>query len=236
MSRQIILDTETTGLIPEEGHRIIEIGCLELINRKITGSTFHRYINPNRNIESGAEQVHGITLQFLMDKPVFSEIIQEFLDYVQDAELIIHNAPFDIGFLNHEIKLCGKNFKAITEYCSVVDTLALARRKHPGQHNNLDALCRRYRVDNSNRELHGALKDSELLAKVYLLMTGGQTQLFQETGQEPIEVGNHTDVKKTIRERKPLPIIYPTPEELAAHAAYLELIRKKGRCVWQDDT
>lgn len=173
--RQIILDTETTGLSPKAGHRIIEIGCVELINRRLTGNHFHYYLNPGREVDPGAQAIHGITNEFLVDKPRFKEIVNNLLEYVQDAEIIIHNADFDLGFLDHELSLCGKNYLAFEEYVSsVICTLQMARNKHPGQKNNLDVLCKRYNVDNAHRELHGALLDSEILAEVYLAMTGGQ--------------------------------------------------------------
>ncbi len=175
--RQIVLDTETTGLEPREGHRIIEIGALELVERRPTGKMFHKYLNPERDVEEGALQVHGLSNEFLQDKQRFAEIIQELLDFIEGAELIIHNAPFDIGFLNHELNLCDPESGKIEEYAEVLDTLTLARELHPGQRNSLDALCRRYEVDNSNRQLHGALLDAELLLDVYLLMTGGQSAL-----------------------------------------------------------
>lgn len=174
--RQIVLDTETTGLEPEEGHRIIEIGCLELIDRRLSGRRFHRYINPERSVESGALDVHGLSDEFLDDKPRFAEIAGEFIEFIRGAELLIHNAPFDVGFLDSELERLDDSPR-IADLAQIVDTLTLARELHPGQRNSLDALCRRYEVDNSNRTLHGALLDSELLAEVYLLMTGGQVAL-----------------------------------------------------------
>lgn len=235
MQRQIVLDTETTGLLPEKGHRIIEIGCLELINRRLTGSYFHRYVKPERSIERAAEEVHGLTLEFLADKPTFNEIAQELFDYIKKAELIIHNAPFDIGFLDHEFKLAKTKFHPIVKHCSVTDTLTIARRKHPGQHNKLDALCRRYKVNNSHREWHGALLDAELLAQVYLLMTGGQTQLF-ETDEPEMRIAQSTVTSQPLMtERKPLRVIQATSEERAAHEAYLAMMKKNGNCLWQDD-
>lgn len=174
--RQIVLDTETTGLEPEDGHRIIEIGCLELIDRRLSGRQFHRYINPERSVEAGALTVHGLSDEFLSDKPLFAEIADEFIDFIRDGELLIHNAPFDVGFLDSELaRLDGA--PRIASVARVQDTLAMARELHPGQRNSLDALCRRYEVDNTNRKLHGALLDSELLAEVYLMMTGGQVAL-----------------------------------------------------------
>ncbi len=217
--RQIILDTETTGLDPKEGHKIIEIGCLELLNRQITGSTYHCYINPQRLVEAAAQAVHGITDEFLQDKPVFSSISEEFIAYVKDAELIIHNAPFDLAFLDHELKACGKKFK-MTDICTVIDTLAVARRKHPGQQNSLDALCRRYHVDNTARNLHGALVDANLLAQVYLFMSGGQGQLFDASTEKVVtEIQTHVMIEK---ERAPLPVILPTETEWALHAKFMQ--------------
>ena len=182
--RQIVLDTETTGLEVSQGHRIIEIGCIELMNRRVTGNHWHYYINPERTVDSGAFEVHGISNEFLQDKPRFAELAEEFCSYVSGAELVIHNAPFDVGFLDNELVLLESLFAPIAENCSVLDTLLLARQKHPGQKNNLDALCRRYGIDNSNRSLHGALLDARILADVYLAMTGGQTSLGLDAGQE----------------------------------------------------
>ena len=175
--RQVVLDTETTGLEPNDGHRVIEIGCVEVVNRKITGNNLHIYLNPQREIDEGALAVHGITEEFLADKPTFDKVVDEFLAFVDGAELVIHNAPFDVGFLNHELRMLGGRYGTIEQRCGVLDTLVMARQKHPGQKNNLDALCRRYEVENGHRELHGALLDAEILADVYLAMTGGQTRL-----------------------------------------------------------
>lgn len=218
--RQIVLDTETTGLSPEHGHRIIEIGCLELINRKMTGNHYHVYINPERLVDSGAEAVHGLTNEFLSDKPTFSKIAEDFLTFIRGAELIIHNAPFDIGFINAEFKFLGSAFSPVTEYCSVVDTLALARSKHPGMHNNLDALCKRYNVDNSNRDFHGALLDAQLLSQIYLLMTGGQRQLF-ETNENPTQQSRKEREKYKLTKVGNLKIIRANEIELKAHEEFL---------------
>ncbi len=177
--RQIVLDTETTGLEPSQGHRIIEIGCVEMVNRRLTGRHYHQYLQPDREIDAGAAEVHGITGEFLRDKPRFADVVEELIDFVRGAELVIHNAPFDLGFLRHEFGLLGRSWDEAA--CSVIDTLALARGRHPGQKNNLDALCRRYGVDNSDRSLHGALLDAEILADVYLAMTGGQGALVLGT-------------------------------------------------------
>ena len=188
--RQVVLDTETTGLDWTQGHRIIEIGCVEIIDRRISKSYFHTYINPSRAIDVGAQQVHGISAEFLADKPVFSKIADEFLNYVADAELIIHNAPFDIGFLDAEFDILDKSSSAIEAKCSVFDTLTFAREKHPGQRNSLDALCKRYNIDNQNRVVHGALLDANLLAEVYLAMTGGQTALELQEDREDFTTQN----------------------------------------------
>lgn len=224
MGRQIVLDTETTGLEPEKGHRVIEIGCLEMVNRRITGRTLHRYINPEREVEREAEQVHGISNEFLKDKPVFKEVVAEIIDFIRDSELIIHNAPFDVNFLNHEFQWAGPQYLKVSGYCQVFDTLTFARRKHPGQHNSLDALCRRYSIDNSNRELHGALLDAELLAQVYLLMTGGQAQLFQaEQGQQTTAV-TATSIRRLDSAREPLSVIQASEQELQAHQKFIDMI------------
>ncbi len=176
--RQIILDTETTGLDPTQGHRVIEIGCLELLNRRPTDQRFHVYLQPDRTIDEDAIRVHGITNEFLADQPRFADIADEFLNFVRDAELIIHNAPFDLGFLNHELRRCGRGHLTLEQICKVKDTLLLARQRHPGQRNSLDALCKRYNVDNTQRTLHGALLDAEILADVYLAMTRQQSSMF----------------------------------------------------------
>jgi len=188
-TRQIFLDTETTGLEPKLGHRIIEIGCVEYINRKPTNKNFHFYLNPDRDIDVGAQRVHGLSREFLANKPRFNEIEEKFLDYIDGGEIIIHNAPFDLGFLNHELALINKQNKKIESRCQITDTLKMARRKHPGQRNILDALCKRYYVDNTHRELHGALLDAQILAQVYLAMTGGQGSLFETADQ----VGANSD-------------------------------------------
>ncbi len=229
--RQIVLDTETTGLSPEQGHRIIEVGCLELINRKITGNNFHIYINPQRPVDAGAEAIHGLTTEFLSDKPIFSAVAKDFIEFIKGAELIIHNAPFDVGFINYEFKLLGKSFPPVREYCTIIDTLALARSKHPGMHNNLDALCKRYNVDNSNRDLHGALLDAQLLAQIYLLMTGGQRQLF-ENNENQSKQTRQERVTELVKKGSPLPIIAATKDELKEHAEFLQKMQKRGACVW----
>lgn len=235
--RQIVLDTETTGLEPSQGHRIIEIGCVELVGRKLTGRHFHVYINPDREVDQGAIEVHGITNEFLADKPKFHQVVDEFLNFVQGAELVIHNAPFDVGFINHEFALLADGKEPIEHYCGVIDTLALAREKHPGQKNNLDALCKRYGVDNSQRDLHGALLDAEILADVYLLMTGGQTDLSLSTDSGEQRSGGATGIRRLDANRPTLAVIAATEQELAAHEAKLDVIAKKsGEVLWRKMT
>lgn len=232
--RQIVLDTETTGLSTADDHRIIEIGCVELVNRRLTGETFHQYINPQREIDAGAIEVHGITNESLADKPLFADIAADFLRFIEGAELIIHNAAFDVGFLNHELTKFGHTAK-IDDICSVMDTLKLARDKHPGQKNNLDALCKRYGVDNSNRELHGALLDAEILADVYLMMTGGQVSLSLAAEQfEPQHDAEKNEITTIERPRSALKVIEADATELAAHQAMLEKLQASsdGNCVW----
>lgn len=223
MMRQVVLDTETTGLEVSTGHRVIEIGCVELTNRRRTNRTFHRYIQPDRDIDSGAEEVHGISRQHLADAPRFAEIADEFIEFVSGAELIIHNADFDVGFLNNEFRLAGLQRPGIADHCPVVDTLSLARRLHPGQRNSLDALCRRYHVDNTGRNFHGALLDAQLLTDVYLAMTGGQAVLSLESKFEGDldEPGKNRQIR---REGIALAIIRATKEELEAHERRLDAI------------
>lgn len=232
--RQIVLDTETTGLDPAKGHRIIEIGCVELINRKRTGNELHQYLQPDREIDPGAIEVHGITNEFLTDKPRFEDIAGDFLAYIDGAELIIHNAPFDVGFLDHEFEQAGLGGDKTGEICNVTDTLVMARRLHPGQKNSLDALCKRYTIDNSQRDLHGALLDAELLAEVYLAMTGGQTALFIDTSASTRQTGLASE-RKLDPERDLLPVIRASEEELVAHEAWLEELDKQvgGMCLWR---
>jgi len=233
--RQIVLDTETTGLEPSQGHKIIEIGCVELVNRKLTGNHYHQYINPEREIEEQAIEIHGITNEFVADKPIFADIADEFMAYVEGAELVIHNAPFDIGFIDHELKLLSQGRGSITDVCSVIDSLVLARRKHPGQRNNLDALCKRYYVDNSQRDLHGALLDSEILADVYLLMTGGQTALSLSGSDTQNEAGDSAaGAKRLLDVTLSLPVIKASGDELQKHEQKLTAIDKAsgGDCLW----
>lgn len=229
--RQIVLDTETTGLDPRQGHRIIEVACIEMVNRRFTGHHLHRYINPEREIDEGAAAVHGITLEFLADKPKFADIVDEFLEFINGAELIIHNAPFDIGFLNAELDRLGR--VPVDTICNGVrDTLRMAKELHPGKRNSLDALCERYAIDNSQRTLHGALLDTELLADVYLAMTRGQDSLIMEaeTTAHAQEAGDD----QPRRVRKPLVVRRATDDELAEHARVLTGIDKetKGNCLW----
>lgn len=233
MLRQIILDTETTGLLTQEGHRLIEVGCLEMINRRLTGRNLHYYINPERPVDKGAFEVHGLSDQFLQDKPVFKTIAQELFHFISGAELVIHNASFDIGFLDYEFKLLNENYQPIAQYCQILDTLSLARKKHPGQSNSLDALCRRYKVDNSVRDLHGALLDARLLAQVYLSMTGGQEQLFMDH-TTPVVENQEISAFSQEKTRVILPVISPNAQEKAAHAEFLALLQKNGKCLWQE--
>lgn len=226
--RQIVLDTETTGLRPEDGHRIIEVGCVELIDRKLTGNHLHLYINPEREVEAGALAVHGITNAFLSDKPLFASIAPSLIEFIQGAELIIHNAPFDVGFINHELSLTRQGYKTLSDYCTITDTLPLARQMHVGQRNSLDALCKRYFIDNSKRDLHGALMDANLLAQVYLAMTGGQGSFFDHLTETAVKADTPlaTAIASSVNALD-LPIIYANSDELAAHTAYLQKIAVK---------
>ena len=228
--RQIILDTETTGLEPELGHRIIEIAGVELVNRRFTGNDFHRYLNPERESEAGALEVHGLTTEFLSDKPKFRDIAAEFLDYISGAELVIHNSAFDTAFLNRELDLADR--KPVTEYCGgIVDTLRMARDLHPGKRNGLDALCERYQIDNSARTLHGALLDARLLAEVYLAMTRGQESLVMDV-ETPAATAAPTEV---VTGKLDLIVVRASAAERAEHAKQLEEIDKasNGACLWK---
>jgi DNA polymerase-3 subunit epsilon len=233
--RQIVLDTETTGLEPKEGHRIIEIGCVEMVGRKLSGNNFHQYLQPDREIDAGAIEVHGITNEFLVDKPRFEDIVDDFTSYVKGAELVIHNAPFDVGFINHELRLC-KYGKQVSDLCSVLDTLSMARKMHAGQKNNLDALCKRYEIDNTHRELHGALLDAEILADVYLAMTGGQVSLSLGAGSTSGAGPARETVRRLPANRPPLTVVAAGDEELAAHRARLAAIDEAsdGACLWRE--
>lgn len=231
--RQIVLDTETTGLEVSQDHRIIEIGCVELINRRLTGRHYHQYINPQREVDLGAFEVHGISNEFLADKPLFADISHEFLEFVRGAELVIHNAPFDLGFLNHELRKLSAKSPSMEELCSVVDTLIMARQRHPGQKNNLDALCRRYGIDNSQRDLHGALLDAEILADLYIAMTGGQVALSLGGAEEGLQNGA-APIRRLPADRAPLRIVRASDEELLLHNERLQEIDQEssGQCLW----
>jgi DNA polymerase-3 subunit epsilon len=240
--RQIVLDTETTGLDSSEGHRIIEIGCVELINRRLTGNNYHQYVNPEREIDEGALDIHGITNESLADKPRFRDVVPDFLEYVKGAQLVIHNAPFDVGFLNYEFSLMvdpqeagGADAVKIEDHCAVEDTLQLARKLHPGQKNDLDSLCRRYNIDNSQRTFHGALLDAEILADVYLAMTGGQSGLFEDHAGHAQLGAPRVEIRRLDPDRPRLPVIRASAEELQAHFAWLEELDKatEGCCIWR---
>lgn len=232
--RQIILDTETTGLETSQGHRIIEVGAIEMINRRLTEQRFHHYINPKREIDEAAIEVHGITLDSLKDKPVFEDLAEELFDFLKGAELIIHNAPFDIGFLNYEFKLAGMGDQLLNSHCEVLDTLVMARSKHPGQKNNLDALCRRYAVDNTQRTLHGALLDAEILADVYLMMTGGQMTLLGENEDLTERRGERERAISRSGTHIKTPVCNATQWDMDEHEKWMELIEKETgeRALW----
>jgi DNA polymerase-3 subunit epsilon len=234
--REVVLDTETTGIDPKDGHRIIEIGCVELLDRRLTGRHFHVYINPEREVEEGAFAVHGISDEFLSDKPLFADVANDFMQFVKGARLVIHNAAFDIGFLDMELERLGGLLGKMGDHCGVVDTLMMAREKHPGQRNSLDALCKRYMVDNSQRDLHGALLDAEILADVYLTMTGGQTALLLAGQGAESDTNSHgvTSIRRLDpSKRGALKVVMPSPAELDAHAERLAAIEKAaGFVVW----
>lgn len=234
--RQVVLDTETTGLEVSQGHRIIEIGCVEVMHRRTTDQQYHQFLNPEREIDAGAQEVHGISLEFLADKPKFANVADDFIEFVGDTELIIHNASFDVGFINAELKLAGHRITDINSCCKVVDSLAMARKMHPGQKNNLDALCKRYEIDNSHRELHGALLDAQILADVYLALTGGQTSLSLAANAGAAAKGNGANGGLDVN-REALPVILANEEELQAHDAFLTKIQQKSEvgCVWLND-
>lgn len=228
--RQVVLDTETTGLDPNQGHRIIEIGCIELISRCRTTQQFHTYLQPDRTIDLEATRIHGITMEFLQDKPRFADIAENFLNFIKSAQLIIHNAPFDLGFINNEFQLCGINIK-IEQLCSVEDTLLLARQLHPGQRNNLDALCKRYCIDISRRTLHGALLDAEILADVYLAMTRRQSVMFDITqANMVVSKQQHRQIRS-----QTLPVIKASSDEFTAHTSYLDFLEQVSNynCLWK---
>ncbi len=222
MLRQIFLDTETTGLEIRDGNRIIEIGCVEMIDRKLTNNNYHQYIKPDRESEEGALAVHGITTEFLSDKPQFEDIAEDFLTYIKGAELIIHNAPFDVGYLNNELSMANASIKNVATISEIIDSLVLARQMHPGQRNSLDALCKRYDINNLHRELHGALLDSEILADVYLAMTGGQkTLLLGEESNDESDSGN-ISFNRLDQGRSPLAVLTASSSESDAHQKYME--------------
>ncbi|MEX2122710.1 MAG: DNA polymerase III subunit epsilon [Woeseia sp.] len=231
--RQIVLDTETTGLSALQGHRIIEIGCIELVNRRVSGREYHRFINPERDIDEGAERVHGISRSDLQGQPRFADIADELLEFIRGAELVIHNAEFDVGFLEYELNLMKHAQPLISEHARVLDTLTLAREIHPGQRNSLDALCKRYAVDSSKREVHGALIDAELLANVYLAMTGGQTILFLDQEPSAVVLTNGTGVPVR-RDDLNLVVVRASVEEEALHQAFLDRIQATGGCLWRE--
>jgi DNA polymerase-3 subunit epsilon len=225
--RHIILDTETTGLKVEEGHRLIEIGCLEMIDRKLTDKRFHTYLNPLREVDAGALQVHGISNEFLNDKPLFNDVVNEFMTFIAGATVIIHNAPFDLGFLDQELTLAKSKWKKVTEHCDIIDTLQLARTLHAGQRNNLDALCKRYKIDNSKRDFHGALLDAYLLAQVYLAMTGGQGSLFEAPDAlMPAQTEEQRERSISLAQHH-LVIMRASLAEGELHDKYMEVLEKK---------
>ena len=237
--RLIVLDTETTGLESKQGDRLIEVGALEMVNRRLTGESFHEYVNPERDIPMEAQAVHGITEEFVQDKPLFSAVADAFIEFIRDAELIIHNAPFDLGFLDNELALVakktGRSYPKIADICKITDSLKLARQKHPGQKNNLDALCRRYGINNAHRQVHGALLDSEILADVYLSMTGGQTDLMLGSETSPNRSETALDRRRiTDLQTYELKVVVATDEELAAHQVKLETVAQSSgyECSW----
>ncbi|MGG2143499.1 DNA polymerase III subunit epsilon [Symbiopectobacterium sp. RP] len=239
ITRQIVLDTETTGMnrlgVHYEGHKIIEIGAVEVINRRLTGRHYHVYIKPDRLVDPEAFMVHGISDEFLQDKPAYAEIAEEFIEFINGAELVIHNAVFDIGFMDYEFRMLNRDIPKTETFCKITDSLMVARKLFPGKRNSLDALCDRYQIDNSKRTLHGALLDAEILADVYLAMTGGQTSLAFAMESDTQQVSTESEsVQRITRQASALPIIYASPEELAAHETRLDLIAKKGgRCLWR---
>ncbi|UBX47658.1 DNA polymerase III subunit epsilon [Providencia alcalifaciens] len=245
ITRQIVLDTETTGMnklgVHYEGHNIIEIGAVEVINRRLTGRNFHVYIKPDRLVDPEAFEVHGISDEFLQDKPVFADIADEFIEFIRGAELVIHNAPFDIGFMDYEFRKLNRGIPPTSEFCTITDSLVLARKIFPGKRNNLDALCDRYLIDNSKRTLHGALLDAEILSDVYLAMTGGQTSLAFSMDSESSNTEQANEIQRIERPVSGLKIIYASAEEIAEHEARLDIVDKKGGkpCLWrqteQDD-
>ncbi|NHB95897.1 DNA polymerase III subunit epsilon [Photorhabdus stackebrandtii] len=238
ITRQVVLDTETTGMnklgVHYEGHNIIEIGAVEVVNRRLTGRHFHIYIKPDRLVDPEAFEVHGISDEFLQDKPIFADIADEFIEFIRGAELIIHNAPFDIGFMDYEFGKLGRDIPPTADFCKITDSLQLARALFPGKRNNLDALCDRYDIDNSKRTLHGALLDAEILSDVYLIMTGGQTSLTFSMEGDVAGNAHFSEVQRIARPQTALKVIYAAGEELVAHESRLDLVEKKGgSCLWR---
>ncbi|CUX96406.1 DNA polymerase III subunit epsilon [Candidatus Doolittlea endobia] len=240
ITRQIVLDTETTGMnksgVHYEGHRIIQIGAVEIINRRLTGRHFHVYLKPNRLVDPEAFNVHGISNEFLADKPTFSDVANELLHFIYGSELIIHNAPFDIGFMDYEFSMLNGSIAKIDTFCKITDSLRLARNLFPGKRNSLDALCDRYQIDNSKRTFHGALLDAEILAEIFLLMTGGQTTMhfFMEGEQDQRDIGKTVQIQRVQRVQTSLKVIYANNKEVIAHEQYLDLVQKKcGKCIWR---
>ncbi|AIJ07509.1 MULTISPECIES: DNA polymerase III subunit epsilon [Edwardsiella] len=238
IARQIVLDTETTGMnqvgAHYEGHRIIEIGAVEVVNRRLTGRNFHVYLKPDRLVDPEAFTVHGISDDFLLDKPSFAEVADEFLAFIRGAELVIHNAPFDIGFMDYEFAKLGRDLPKTETFCTITDSLVMARRLFPGKRNSLDALCNRYEIDNSKRTLHGALLDAQILADVYLIMTGGQTSLAFSSDGDGASQSQASEIRRVVRGAKGLRIVYASEAELAAHEQRLDLVQKKGgSCLWR---
>ncbi|GAB7197565.1 DNA polymerase III subunit epsilon [Dickeya zeae] len=240
ITRQIVLDTETTGMnklgVHYEGHKIIEIGAVEVVNRRLTGRHFHVYLRPDRLVDPEAYNVHGISDEFLADKPTYAEVADDFLDFIRGAELVIHNASFDIGFMDYEFRLLGRDIPKTETFCTITDSLLMARRLFPGKRNNLDALCDRYQIDNSKRTLHGALLDAEILAEVYLSMTGGQTSLaFSMEGESQQQTVQAETIQRISRPASALTVLYASDDELVAHEQRLDLIMKKGgNCLWRN--
>lgn len=235
--RQIVLDTETTGLEVSRGHRIIEIGAVELIDRKLTGLHFHKYLNPEREVDDGAFEVHGLSNEFLSDKPLFSSIADELVEFLGGSQVVMHNASFDQAFIDNEFRLIKKHTPELSSFCDILDSLALARHKHPGQKNDLDALCRRYGVDNSTRSLHGALLDAEILADVYLLLTGGQTTLFPTDGEvTPSRIQTSKKVDSGDLRESRLLVISPSEDEVVAHESLLDLVDSESDgSIWRQE-
>jgi DNA polymerase-3 subunit epsilon len=233
--RQIVLDTETTGLSTAQGHRVIEIGCIELVNRRITGREYHRFLDPERDIDEGAERVHGISRADLEGQPRFADIAEELLDFLRDSELVIHNAEFDVGFLDHELELMKYPRPSIADHALVLDTLSLARELHPGQRNSLDALCKRYEVDASRRDVHGALIDAELLARVYLAMTGGQAALSLDEEDSDQAGGSAETLVRPRRNDLNLVVTRASDAEIAAHEALMDKMQADGPCLFREN-